>query len=410
MKIRNPLWILMFYLILGIGLLILLTTGNYRFSQENPGGNDFLVHWVGARAYIEDGLSPYSDEVALRIQEIAYGRPAQEGEHELRIAYPLYSILIFLPFALIKEYVLARAIWMTLLEAGIIIFAFITLRLSTWRPKPIMLVFFLLFSVFWYHSLRPIILGNVVILVAFGLALSVYAIRNGNYELAGVILAFTTIKPQVVLIPVVFLLLWGIFNKKWKIIFWFGATLFLLIGFSSLLIPDWILQNLREVLRYPEYNPPGNISSALAALMPASGKRVGLAISIIIGLVLVIEWIISIRSEFYGFYWTFCLTLVVSLWIGLQTDPGNFIVAFPAIPLIFSTLIRRWKTTGQWISYLLMVILGVGIWVIFITTIDYLYQPIQNPIMFLPLPLILLFLLYWIRWWAIGMPKLWLQH
>ena len=79
------------FVLIGISLLSLLaliglTLANYRFAVQNPGGNDFLVHWVGTRALLVDGISPYSDETALRIQRMAYGRPAREGEHELRVA------------------------------------------------------------------------------------------------------------------------------------------------------------------------------------------------------------------------------------------------------------------------------------------------------------------------------------
>ena len=70
-------------------LLVLLTIANYQFSKNNPGGTDFLVHWVGTRAYFGEGISPYSDQVALEIQQMVYGRAALPGEHELRVAYPI---------------------------------------------------------------------------------------------------------------------------------------------------------------------------------------------------------------------------------------------------------------------------------------------------------------------------------
>ncbi|HUV28353.1 MAG TPA: hypothetical protein VMW34_13405, partial [Anaerolineales bacterium] len=150
--------------ILVIAALVLLTMANYFFVQQNPGGNDFLVHWVGTRALIVDGLSPYSDAVAERIQTLAYGRPAQPGEHELRVAYPLYSVLVFLPYALIGDYEIARALWMTTLEIALIGLAFLSLRLTRWKMSLWLLQIFLIFSILWYHSLRPLINGNAVIL------------------------------------------------------------------------------------------------------------------------------------------------------------------------------------------------------------------------------------------------------
>jgi F0F1-type ATP synthase assembly protein I len=40
----NP-WILV--LVLVVGVVAALTWFNYRYAQQNPGGNDFLVHWMG---------------------------------------------------------------------------------------------------------------------------------------------------------------------------------------------------------------------------------------------------------------------------------------------------------------------------------------------------------------------------
>lgn len=403
---NSTVWIIG-YITLGIGLFATLIWGNYRYTRENPGGNDFLVHWVGTQAFLQDGISPYSDEVALRIQTMVYGRAAQPGEHELRVAYPLYSILLFIPFALIQEYELARAVWMALLEAGLIAMAFMTLSLVRWRPKPVMLGLFLLFSVFWYHALRPIILGNAVILIALGIVGALLALRSGRDELAGVLLGLATIKPQVMVVFLVFITFWSFKERRFRVLAWLGITLGLLVGFAFLLIPDWLLQNIREILRYPEYNPPGTLQTALGALIPGAGQRVGLVVSILVVVVMVFEWLLIKRKEFRAFLWTACLTLVVSFWAGLQTDPGNFILAYPALALVISVLSERWRGGGALISIVFMAVLFIGIWAIFLATVEQSYQPIQSPIMFLPLPILLLFGLYWIRWWAIRPPNVW---
>ena len=92
---RNNSWLWAGLFVLIIGLVILLGWINYRYSVQNPGGNDFLVHWMGTRTFLTEDISPYSDETAKRIQVFAYGHPAGPGEHQLRVAYPLYSILFF---------------------------------------------------------------------------------------------------------------------------------------------------------------------------------------------------------------------------------------------------------------------------------------------------------------------------
>jgi hypothetical protein len=386
-----------------------LTWGNYRYTVNNPGGNDFLVHWLGTRNFITQGTSPYSDETATAIQIFAYGHPAGPGEHELRVAYPLYSIVLFLPYALVKDFNLARALWMTTLEAGLIGLSLISIRLTGWKTKRVIFIVFMIFSILWYHGFRPLINGNAVILIALAITGALLALREKADELAGVLLAFSTIKPQVVILLIVFILFWLFKQKRWRAIGWFFTTLVLLIAASTLLMPDWILQNLREVIRYTSYNPPGTFGSALASLLPGIGQRIGWGMTAFLSLILLVEWRLSTRTGFRGFLWAACLTLVASQWIGIQTDPGNFIVLLPAMILVFSVLEERWKRAGMIFSIFSMVILFFGIWLIFLNTIQAGYQPQQSPVLFFPLPAFLLVTLYWVRWWSFRTPNVWLD-
>lgn len=388
-------------LILIIGILVLITWANFNFVQQNPGGNDFLVHWVGTRALIVDGISPYSETVAERIQTLAYGRPARPGEHELRVAYPMYSTLIFLPFALVSDYELARALWMTTLEATLIGLAILSLKLTRWRISIWLLPFFLVFSIFWYHSLRPLINGNAVILVAFILVAAFAALRSGRDEFAGVLLALSTIKPHLVVLPIIFILIWTISQRRWRALGWMLISLVLLSVGAALFVPDWPLQNLREILVYSSYNPPGTPGAVFETWLPATGRQLGWGLSAILGLIVIREWIVVRHKDFHWFLWTGSLTLVTSSWIGIQTDPGNFILQFLPLVLVFSVWVERGGRTGTVLSSLALFLLFIVPWVIFLQTVTYGDQPLQHPIMFFPLPLFLLITLYWVRWWAI---------
>jgi len=395
--------------VLFVTATVLLTIGNYNYASLNPGGNDFLVHWMGTRSFITEGISPYSDEVALRIQDMVYGRPAQPGEHELRVAYPLYSMVFFLPFALVRDFTMARAVWMTVLELALVALCFFSLRLTRWKPLPLVLMLLLLFSLLWYHALRALILGNAVILVTLLVTGGLLAIRNSEDELAGVLLGFATIKPQVVLVLLVFIFLWSLRKRRWKIVFWMVGTVVLLAGAAALLLPDWILQNIREIIRYPGYNPPGTPAAVFAVYMPGVGRQIGMGVSIFLAIVLLIEWWLATRGDFRAFLWAASLTLVASQWIGIQTDPGNFIVCYPALVLVLAMLDERWHRSSTWMIVLTLVVLFAGIWLVFLRTLERSYQPIQSPLLFFPLPMLLLAGLYWVRWWAVQPMNTWIS-
>jgi len=302
---------------------------NYGFAAQNPGGNDFLVHWVGTRQLLID-----------------------------------------------------------------------------WRIHGWILAVYLIFALLWYHAVRPLINGNAVILVALFIAGALEAIRHGRDEFAGVLLAFSTIKPQLVVLIIPFILFWSITVQRWKILIWLLITLVILSVSAMIFVIDWPLQNLVEVLRYPGYNPPGTPGAAFSTWWPVLGSRLGWGLTIVLGIVLGIEWYLVRGKDYRWFLWTACLTLVISQWIGIQTDPGNFIVLFIPLVLIMATWEVRWGVKkGQIVALVMMIMLFVGVWGIFLATIDYGDQPQQAPIMFFPLPLFILVGLYWVRWWAIKPSK-----
>jgi cell division protein FtsW (lipid II flippase) len=126
-------------------------------------------------------------------------------------------------------------------------------------------------------------------------------------------------------------------------------------------------------------------------------------------LFLLIEWVSNRKAEFRGFLWVAYLTLVISQWIGIQTDPGNFVVLFPVVILVLAMIDERWHTGGRVFVILSLLALLVGIWAIFLNTVEYGDQPIQSAVMFFPLPAFLFLTLYWVRWWAVQPPSLWYE-
>jgi hypothetical protein len=276
------------------------------------------------------------------------------------------------------------------------------LRLTGWRPPLWLFAAYLIFSLAWYHGLRPLINGNVVILVAVVLAGAFLALRSGRDELAGILLALATVKPQVVVLPILFVLVWAASQRRWRVALWLVITIVFLSGVAALFVSDWPLQNLREIMLYPTYNPPGNPGAAFTEWWPAAGERLGWGLGALVGLLLLGEWAAARRKEFRWFLWTAGLTLAAGQWIGLQTDPGNFVVLLIPLTLIFAVWEERWGRRGRPVILLLMLVLLAGLWAIFLKTVSPAAgQPLQHPIMFFPLPALVLFGLYWVRWWAV---------
>ena len=237
-------------LALAIIVLVILTITNINYAENNPGGADFIPRWLGVRLLLTEGDSPYSQTTTLAIQKFMYGRPAKPGEDQVLFVYPLYSFLVFTPFSLIADYDLVRGLWQTVLQITLILLAIISIRLADWRPLMSSLFLLLVFVLLWYHSVRPLINGNPSIMVAFFTASALLAIAYERDVVAGLLLGLATIKPQVVVLLVPLVLIWALSNKRWRLIGSTLGTLFFLIILSTALVPDWILQNVRQNLAY----------------------------------------------------------------------------------------------------------------------------------------------------------------
>jgi hypothetical protein len=70
---------------------------------------------------------------------------------------------------------------------------------------------------------------------------------------------------------------------------------------------------------------------------------------------------------------------------------------------------ERWHRGAAVASGITLLLLFVGIWAIFLSTVEYGDQPIQSPVMFFPLPFTLFLLLYWVRWWAFHPLGSWME-
>ena len=377
-------------ILLAVGLLWKV---NAEYSMRSPGGNDFLVHWMGAKSLL-DGESPYSDATAVQIQEKAYGRMAIPGEHELRVAYPLYAEFLFVPFALVPDFGVARALWMTVLELAAMVFASLAFFLTDRTQSKWRFLFFLLFSMVWYLGIRAIINGNAIVLVGFLLALSIWWLKHNSDLLFGISLALVTIKPQVALILVLCILGWVLYTRRKRAILSFLLAMGSLVALSLLLLPDWIVQNWREVLRYPAYNPPSTPAAIGESIGGFVGQGVGWCISAGVIIFLLIQWWRMRSTGFAGLLRSMSWTIILSPLAGLQTDTGNeLLLLIPLAWLLAGGSSNNPVRIFPFISVL--VVIFIGLWAFFLATVQTGAQPQQSPLMLLLLPL---FMGSWMLW------------
>lgn len=394
--IKSAQFVIAIYVAAALFVVAILTYLNYRLAVAAPGGVDFLTHYVGTRALFS-GESPYSNDVARRVQNLVYGHSALPGENELLDCYFLYLGLVFAPFALIRDYTLARAAWMTLLELSSVAIFIISLRIVAWRPKRWALIMYLVYASLGYETIRPIINGNVTIVIALILVGAVWALKQRRDRVCGLLLALAFGKPNLTVVPILLLLVWSISLKRWHPLVWFVGSISILMIGGMLIIPDWPLQNLSNILRYISYNPPSTLPASINYYLPGPGFWIGNGISILLAVFLARAWIRSLRGDFHILLPVLCITLVASQWLWITTGPGNFIILALPTAQVLKALEER-QHGLIWVAASIGTLM-CGLWILFLLTVDRSQGNFQSPIMFFPLPLLLMIGMFFTQGW-----------
>lgn len=362
------------------------------FALDNPGIADFYSRWAGARAWLLEGRDPYSLEVTKEIQPVLGIDPTQIGKGGFN--YPLHVIYLFWPLVYLP-YDWTQAIWIVTLQWVAIGTMVALLRLNEWELSPLGLVGLLLATLLFYLVTRTIMLGQFTLHVTLFLVLALLALRRGYDGWAGILLAATSIKPQLVIFIGFWLVLWAIRQRRWRFIAGIlgGGAFFL---FSSMaLLPRWPLSFLEDVQRYSKVAGGRNpLEVLLALLWPGSPEAIAYLLSGLLLLAMLWSWYRnwlgndeSSEAAPFGKSFERALhwTIVVGILVSFQTGTTNQVLLL--IPL-FAWLRQAFLHFNQWLVIsVATVVLLIAPWALFLTTIS---GNAENTIMFLPFPLLCL--------------------
>jgi hypothetical protein len=360
-------------------LLVLLALGiftyaNYNFAVLQPGGTDFLHRWLPVRLMLFEGYrNPYAWEVSEQIQLFRYGgRLALPGEAPCLFAYPYSTAALFVPFAFIENYPLARALFMTLIELAHIAIVILSLQIIGFKPRLVTLPLLMVFALFCSYLTQPLIDGNPSSIAALFIVLCLFFLSKQQDALAGVFLALATFKPQLTLLFFVLVWLWAFSNKRWKVLFTSAAGVVVLMGVSFLFLPEWFTSFLAQMGTYVDVASPNTPATVLVAWFPAMAKWIAFGLSLACGFILAITWFRTWRSGFPQLFWSACLTFTLLPISGITSAKSNFVAILPAFILLIAVLEGRWKHPKFWVDVLILLAL-VGSW-----TFHYLAFRLEN--------------------------------
>jgi Glycosyltransferase family 87 len=316
--------------------------------RQSPRGNlsDLYPRWLGARELLLHHRDPYAVDLTREIQIGYYGRlldPNRPGDpkDEQGFAYPIYVVLLLapsvtLPFAVVHE------IFFWLLALFTAATVPLWLRALRWRLRNSTVLVWILFSVGSFPAIQGLKLQQLTLLVALLISASMYGLAHRQFAVAGILLALSTIKPQLVFLVIFWLGIWICANwrERQRVAWGFCATMLVLIVTGEILLPGWIGEFRTALKEYYRYTGGGR--SVLDVLLPPILSRITLALLVLT--LLRFAWQNRrARQQDPAFQWTLCTTLGTTLLIIPMFAPYNQLLLLPALMMTMRAARLLWN-------------------------------------------------------------------
>jgi hypothetical protein len=341
-------------LLLLAALFAALTIGIHTITRNNPLGADFYTFWVAGRAALQ-GQNPYSAEVTLQSQLGILGRPAQQGEDQLAFAYPPYSLFAILP-VLWLPFDWAQAAWLSCLLLALLIIWRISFRNApTWLPASF---------IFFYPVAFGLLLGNFAIILSL-IFLGFYRFcveKTPSVRLQvlyGILLAWTTIKPQFSWAFLLFTLLIILRRQLWPLLASLLGSSLLWTGLGWLLAPNWPVLWVKRLSEYAAYVQSQPVLTLALDFLPSTTKTalliISAAISLIVSFWLGRAFFLNQRPALQLFAWAGLITFLFHLH-GMAYEQIVFLLPFG----IWAASTQQTRSRHIWWG-----LLWLGSWVTF---------------------------------------------
>jgi hypothetical protein len=317
---------------------------------------DLYPRWLGTRDLLLRGRNPYGPEVSQEIQIALYGHvvpqdnlePGHKIIDEQRFAYPVYVVFLMAPTAYADFATVQR--WapfvLALLTAVNVIFC---LQILHWLlPRTIVasLVLFTLSSPQVVQGLRH---QQLALVVAFLLTAGAWCVNRNHLAIAGSLLALSTIKPQIALLPLCWFAIWaaGDWPKRWRLPAAFLATLAALIGAGELILPGWLGYFLAGAAAYRRYFPTSSVLNL--ALGDTLGEILGTFV--VLGLFALAWRHRRTPPDSRQFAFTFAAFLMGTILVFPLFTPFNQVILILPVML----LLHDWKALS-WFARLVLIV------------------------------------------------------
>jgi hypothetical protein len=391
--IQSSIWAVVVALVCAAGVWLFLQRVMIPYqiadaaATGRPRGNlsDLYPRWVGARELLLHGRDPYSAEVTREIQVGYYGRALDHSRKndprdEQGFAYPVYVVFALAPtlqltFALVQRWF---SLLLILISAAS---ALLWVQSLGWRSS---------LHSSWHSSSRSslrssfltriavviLALGNLAamqglkleqmsLLVAGLIAIAILCLAHDHQVAAGVTLALASMKPQLVVLLLVWLAIWtlGDLRRRCRWLVSFLVVMTIQIAAAEWYLPHWIPRFWQAARAYRDY------TGAISVLEEWIGPLLGRALETL-AFVLLIRLCWKERSAAATtrtFARMASLVLAFTVLLIPADSVYNQVLLIPALLVLFEARWGLWQK-GAASRLLLLTVVGLVAWP-WITTI-----------------------------------------
>jgi hypothetical protein len=326
----------------------------YDTAHSQPRGNlsDLYPRWLGARELLLHGRDPYTLEFTREIQTGYYGRPLDSDgkdsdgkrhrnrSYDQGFYYPVYVTFflaptIHLPFAIVQK----GFFWVLL---GLTVTTIpLWPRIVHWPLPLYALAALVVFTVGSLTFVEGLLLQQITLFVVPVMAVAL-ALLASDYPIpAGILLAFCTIKPQLVCWLLLWLTIWTLadWRRRYRWAVSFLLTMAILCAASEWYLPHWIPRFYRALREYRSYTGEMSVTDELIGPPWSRGLEVA-AVALLIG----ICWRERRHAADTGPF-AFILSLVLAVTVLVTPTYGiyNQLLLIPALLILLKDRQALWQ-------------------------------------------------------------------
>jgi len=317
-----------FLILVGLFIIavLLMIVPSYHLLVK-PRGQSFDLFWIWAGGQsILSGENPYGPETTRVIQLGVFKKIIPLHQYQHGFPHPAHIAFVLFPFV-ITPFSWSVLVWLSLQIPLFLATLLLGFKLLDWHVQPIILALLTLLALLGFrYPVNVYVLAQIHFFILFCFVLSIWLFEQGYPRWSAIVLACTTIRPDLALPALVVAFILTRKSPKQKE---FILTL-LIVGVIFVVLPAffiglWPITWIKAILSYGS-NP---FATWPPELVPSSWLRIGLIMGLIIWAA---RYIIQAWQNPTAYYQSLMISAVVMVSLIIFPQTGSYSLTFILIP------------------------------------------------------------------------------